>query len=261
MPTEDAALVAWVQDAEQVREFLNCVRAFVVTFGPTETEMATKFLAMLAHRDAQLAAAKRVRDKAVGHLLQCDADLEAAERQLVAVRTLVDQQAEDPGLWFQAATAPEAYLQQELRRLHERVESKTLADPPRVAPVDRLTPDQRKSVEMARADHIQEHGLTKAFARGDRERLLAILDQHCPRPPVHVPCMDCDTFDCTEDDGAPCTCVCHPKPRPRPEPASSLPTQQCANRLPHEAHAIEFAPTLTKCPGVRPRPEPAGETP
>ncbi len=35
---------------------------------------------------------------------------------------LVNEQAKDEGLWFQATTAPEGYLQQELRRLHELVE-------------------------------------------------------------------------------------------------------------------------------------------
>lgn len=39
-----------------------------------------------------------------------------------AVRELVDKQAEDEGLWFQAETAPEAYLQQELRKLHALIE-------------------------------------------------------------------------------------------------------------------------------------------
>ena len=38
---------------------------------------------------------------------------------------LVREQAEDDGLWFEAATAPEAYLQQELRRLHAVIESAT----------------------------------------------------------------------------------------------------------------------------------------
>jgi hypothetical protein len=37
-------------------------------------------------------------------------------------RDLVDEQAEDEGLWFVAQTAPEAYLQQELRRLHAAIE-------------------------------------------------------------------------------------------------------------------------------------------
>ena len=42
---------------------------------------------------------------------------------LVALRALVEQQANDDGLWFLAATAPEAYLQQELRRLHAAIET------------------------------------------------------------------------------------------------------------------------------------------
>lgn len=42
-----------------------------------------------------------------------------------AARLLVEHQALDDGLWFIAETAPEAYLQQELRRLHELIEGKT----------------------------------------------------------------------------------------------------------------------------------------
>ena len=41
---------------------------------------------------------------------------------LADLKHLVDEQAEDEGLWFLAATAPEAYLQQELRRLHAAIE-------------------------------------------------------------------------------------------------------------------------------------------
>jgi hypothetical protein len=40
------------------------------------------------------------------------------------LQALVDEQAEDEGLWFIAATAPEAYLQQELRRLHATIEGR-----------------------------------------------------------------------------------------------------------------------------------------
>jgi hypothetical protein len=36
---------------------------------------------------------------------------------------VVDEQAEDEGLWFIAETATEAYLQQELRRLHAAIEA------------------------------------------------------------------------------------------------------------------------------------------
>lgn len=38
------------------------------------------------------------------------------------VKALVDKQANDEGLWFQAEHASEAYLQQELRRLHAAIE-------------------------------------------------------------------------------------------------------------------------------------------
>lgn len=38
---------------------------------------------------------------------------------------LVNLQAEDEGLWFDAETAPEAYLQHELRKLHDAVEKNT----------------------------------------------------------------------------------------------------------------------------------------
>lgn len=37
-------------------------------------------------------------------------------------RQIVDEQAQDDGLWFRATTAPEAYLQSELRRLHASIE-------------------------------------------------------------------------------------------------------------------------------------------
>ncbi len=38
------------------------------------------------------------------------------------IRKLVGEQAEDEGLWFEAETAPEAYLQMHLRRLHALIE-------------------------------------------------------------------------------------------------------------------------------------------
>ena len=43
------------------------------------------------------------------------------------VERLVAAQANDAGLWFVAQTAPEAYLQSELRRLHAAVEAAALA--------------------------------------------------------------------------------------------------------------------------------------
>ena len=45
-----------------------------------------------------------------------------AARKYANLRTVVDNQAKDEGLWFVASTAPEAYLQQGLRRLHAAIE-------------------------------------------------------------------------------------------------------------------------------------------
>lgn len=39
------------------------------------------------------------------------------------IQAIVNQQAEDGGLWFEAITALEAYLQQELRRLHAAIDA------------------------------------------------------------------------------------------------------------------------------------------
>ena len=41
---------------------------------------------------------------------------------------LVNKQAEDEGLWFEARTAPEAYLQRELRKLHALIEQEARRD-------------------------------------------------------------------------------------------------------------------------------------
>ena len=48
--------------------------------------------------------------------------------RMAPVLDLVDEQAEDEGLWFNAITASEAYLQQELRRLHAAMELVRLAE-------------------------------------------------------------------------------------------------------------------------------------
>jgi hypothetical protein len=54
--------------------------------------------------------------------LEREERLRAALRE---IREMVDRQAEDEGLWFIRVTASEAYLQQELRSLHDRVERLT----------------------------------------------------------------------------------------------------------------------------------------
>ena len=60
----------------------------------------------------------------VERISELKARAENAEARLLKARLLVAKQADDEGLWFQAATAPEAYLQQELRRLHAAIENK-----------------------------------------------------------------------------------------------------------------------------------------
>lgn len=45
-----------------------------------------------------------------------------AVERLRDVRRVVGEQAKDEALWFHAQTAPEAYLQAALRRLHAAIE-------------------------------------------------------------------------------------------------------------------------------------------
>jgi hypothetical protein len=42
-----------------------------------------------------------------------------------AIKALVDEQARDEGLWFQAETCAEAYVQQALRKLHVAIEGRS----------------------------------------------------------------------------------------------------------------------------------------
>jgi hypothetical protein len=51
--------------------------------------------------------------------------LDYRKKVLEPIRAMVNKQAEDEGLWFVAQTAPEAYLQQELRALHVTIEGRT----------------------------------------------------------------------------------------------------------------------------------------
>ena len=44
------------------------------------------------------------------------------------IRALVVKQEVDDGLWFYPETAPEAYLQQELRKLHDLIKREGVDD-------------------------------------------------------------------------------------------------------------------------------------
>ena len=54
---------------------------------------------------------------------------------------LVEMQANDPGLWFQAKMASEAYLQNALRNLHSHVESQA-------AEITRLTAELESAKQL-----------------------------------------------------------------------------------------------------------------
>lgn len=47
---------------------------------------------------------------------------ESAEQRLRKIQKVVNEQAEDEGLWFYPESAPEAHLQRALRRLHAVIE-------------------------------------------------------------------------------------------------------------------------------------------
>ena len=61
-------------------------------------------------------------DLLAAHDLLADRIVELEETIAVQL-AMVHRQAEDDGLWFVAQTAPEGYLQQELRRLHSAIEA------------------------------------------------------------------------------------------------------------------------------------------
>ena len=46
-------------------------------------------------------------------------------KRIKTIKDIVNEQANNEALWFEARHITEAYLQQELRRLHEAIEGKT----------------------------------------------------------------------------------------------------------------------------------------
>ena len=62
---------------------------------------------------------------AINAMPQSDAQaqIDALKAERDALRDAVAMQAADDGLWFHAVSAPEAYLQQELRKLHQLIDA------------------------------------------------------------------------------------------------------------------------------------------
>jgi len=93
-------------------------------------EKQQEIASLKAERDRLTAQNKILREAACGkcsRALPPDGDcygceVDRMQAKCAEVQALVDSQAEDDGLWFMAVTAPEAYLQQALRKLHAVIE-------------------------------------------------------------------------------------------------------------------------------------------
>jgi len=61
----------------------------------------------------------------IAELTQLRKRIDELTSEGATILALVDEQAKDAGLWFAAQSAAEAYVQAELRRLHEVIEGKS----------------------------------------------------------------------------------------------------------------------------------------
>jgi hypothetical protein len=92
----------------------------------TFDELHAEYLREIASKVRAEAEVERLRAARVeqnDEYLALQQEYEHLRRGLAGVRQLVDQQADDAGLWFFAQTPTEAYVQQELRKLHAAVEA------------------------------------------------------------------------------------------------------------------------------------------
>ena len=76
---------------------------------------------------SEYAQLKRAREE-IERLTQQVEEAKRDADKLQKIKDLVDEQANDDGIWFQADTAPEAYLQHKLRLLHAVIEGDIIND-------------------------------------------------------------------------------------------------------------------------------------
>lgn len=69
--------------------------------------------------DYKEASQEATRYQEASNISRCYLEMEKRGKN---IQKLVNTQAEDEGLWFEAKTAPEAYLQSQLRELHRVIE-------------------------------------------------------------------------------------------------------------------------------------------
>lgn len=72
--------------------------------------------------ESQLSQSQAELEKADAEILRLRVDRDKWRGVAEKVVSVVNEQAEDEGLWFIAKTAPEGYLQQELRKIHAVIE-------------------------------------------------------------------------------------------------------------------------------------------
>lgn len=121
-----------------------------------------------------------LRESRDNELAAAEARVSAAEKRLTRGLMVVNEQAMDDGLWFNAVTAPEAYLQQALRRVHHAIEFDTLTDaarPAQIAPevAARLESAQETIRRMREALAGIESAMTSRALTPDE-----ILDENSP---------------------------------------------------------------------------------
>jgi DNA repair exonuclease SbcCD ATPase subunit len=63
------------------------------------------------------------REDAYRRIEALEDQLAEAKAEIEKLQEIVNKQAEDPGLWFMAQYASEAYLQAALRELHAQIEA------------------------------------------------------------------------------------------------------------------------------------------
>jgi hypothetical protein len=132
-----------------------------------------------------------------------------AQGGAASVLALVHAQAEDEGLWFVAATAPEAYLQQALRAVHAAVESSARSDG---SPLARLTEERDQAeIKLTRAQGALADAATvttgdvEAGIRAltaERDRLREALEATVNHFIDGKPCW-CPTMPSGDDPDAP----------------------------------------------------------
>lgn len=119
------ALKQWIADL-QSGMYINCVYCGH-RYGPADTTPASKsemlkvhIMACPEHPMSELKAELSNINFTLSQVFRQRDELQA---KLTCIRVAVNKQADDDGIWFRAEHATEAYLQQELRKIHSIVES------------------------------------------------------------------------------------------------------------------------------------------